>query len=127
MLKAVVVKVLAVLSVGMLVLAFTMGGGYVQAEDTWHIETVDSVGNVGEYTSIALGSRDRPHISYLDDINRDLKYAYKEPPPAVGGIWIPVDKLGLLAPYIGLVSTIIVGMVATTIYAKRINRRKENN
>ena len=43
-------------------------------------------------------------------------------PPGVGGIWIPVDKFGLLAPYIGLVSTIVVATVATAIYAKR---RKE--
>jgi len=44
---------------------------------------------------------------------------------AVGGVWIPVDKLGLLAPYIGLASTIVVATVATAIYAKRVKRRKE--
>ena len=45
--------------------------------------------------------------------------------PAVGGIWVPVDKLGLLAPYIGLASTIVVATVATAIYAKRVKRRKK--
>ena len=45
--------------------------------------------------------------------------------PAVGGIWIPVDKFGLLAPYIGVASTILVATVATAIYVKRVKRRKE--
>ena len=39
-------------------------------------------------------------------------------PPPVGGIWIPVDKLALLAPYIGLASTIIVAVAATAIFFK---------
>ena len=43
----------------------------------------------------------------------------------VGGIAIPIDKLGLLAPYIGLASTIVVATVVTAIYAKRVKRRKE--
>jgi hypothetical protein len=43
----------------------------------------------------------------------------------VGGILIPVDKLGLLAPYIGLTSTIVVAAAATAIYVKRVGRRKE--
>jgi len=46
-------------------------------------------------------------------------------PPSVGGIIVPVDKFGLLTPYIGLASTIIVATVATAVYVKRFNRRKE--
>jgi len=41
----------------------------------------------------------------------------------VGGIVISVDKLGLLAPYVGLASLALVTTTATTIYAKR---RKKN-
>jgi hypothetical protein len=43
----------------------------------------------------------------------------------VGGIVIPVDKFALLAPYIGLTSTVTVAAVATVVYVKRVKRRKE--
>ncbi len=42
----------------------------------------------------------------------------------VGGVVVPVDKFGLLAPYIGLTSTILVATAAATVYVKRIKRRK---
>jgi hypothetical protein len=44
---------------------------------------------------------------------------------AVGGIVVPVDKFGLLAPYIGLPSAIVIGAVAAVVYVKRVKRRKE--
>jgi hypothetical protein len=44
-------------------LALLVAVQHVQALE-WSTETVDSVGNVGEYTSIALGSSGNPHISY---------------------------------------------------------------
>jgi len=43
----------------------------------------------------------------------------------VGGILVPVDKFGLLAPYFGLASTILIATVATAIYVKRVKHRKE--
>jgi len=45
--------------------------------------------------------------------------------PSVGGIVVPADKFVLLAPYIGLASTMLVATVATAIYATRVKRRKE--
>jgi hypothetical protein len=44
----------------------------------------------------------------------------------VGGIVIPIDKFGLLAPYVGLASTVLVVVVASLIYVKRVRRRTEN-
>jgi hypothetical protein len=41
----------------------------------------------------------------------------------VGGIWVPVDKLALLAPYIALASTILAATATTAIYVKR--RKKQ--
>ena len=42
----------------------------------WNIQTIDSAGNLGgARTSISLDTSDRPHISYYDDTNGDLKYA----------------------------------------------------
>jgi hypothetical protein len=40
-------------------------------------------------------------------------------PLGVGGIWVPVDKLALLAPYIALASTIILAVAATAVIFKR--------
>jgi hypothetical protein len=41
----------------------------------WQIETVDSEGDLGRSSSIALDSSDHPHISYYDNTSRILKYA----------------------------------------------------
>lgn len=47
------------------------------------------------------------------------------PLPPVGGIMVPIDKLGLLAPYIGAASAVVVATVAIAMYAQRVKRRKK--
>ncbi|MBI4656591.1 MAG: T9SS type A sorting domain-containing protein [Elusimicrobia bacterium] len=42
---------------------------------SWSTETVDSEGDVGGFTSIAVDSEGNPHISYYDSTNDSLKYA----------------------------------------------------
>jgi len=43
--------------------------------DLWSFRTIDSVGNVGDSTSIGIDSNNKSHISYCDITNERLKYA----------------------------------------------------
>ncbi len=42
----------------------------------WQIQVVDTAGNVGKYSSIAIDNLNRYYISYYDSTNGDLKFAY---------------------------------------------------
>jgi len=60
----------------------------------WHTMTVDSEGNVGSQTSLAVIDGN-PAISYYDNTNRDLKYVRAT--DASGGSWgtpLAVDSVG---------------------------------
>ena len=85
---------------------------------TWHLETVDSSGDTGIRTSIALDSDDNPHISYQDWGNEDL-WQRKRPSESIpdseglcfwwrrGRIELPVQRknaLSLLQAYPAVLS-----------------------
>ena len=63
---------------------------------SWTTSTIDSVGNVGSRTSIAIDSNDALHISYHDITNGDLKYATDQ-----SGSWAntTVDSVGTVGQY----------------------------
>lgn len=48
-------------------------------QDYWEITTVDaSDNNVGSFSSLVVDSANRPHISYYDATNKNLKYAVRD-------------------------------------------------
>ena len=79
----------------------------------------DNYGRVCNVTFVDPGIVD-------DDPSDNLKYTnVVEVYGGVGGVAVPVDKFGLLAPYIALTSIIVATTVATAIYVKRVKRRKK--
>jgi hypothetical protein len=51
----------------------------ITCEDNWDCESVDSsTDDVGKFSSLVLDVDDQPHISYYDDTNDDLKFAFKD-------------------------------------------------
>lgn len=56
---------------------------------TWVTMLVDNNGDVGDYSSIALKSDDKPCISYNDHTNASLKYACWDSSPPVLGLTCP--------------------------------------
>lgn len=65
----------------------------------WHPQQVDTVGDVGKYSSLKLDSTYRPHIAYFDQTNRDLKYARWD-----GTQWqiAKVDRMGVAGKWCSL-------------------------
>lgn len=66
------------------------------AGGSWAYYTLDSLGDVGTYCSIAPDSNNGVHISYYDNTNYDLKYATN-----LGGSWAyyTLDSTGDVGTY----------------------------
>jgi len=64
----------------------------------WLIETVEK-GNVGEYASLILESKDKVHIAYFDYLNGNLKHAVRGPD---GWIIETVDNEGTVGQFLSL-------------------------
>lgn len=62
----------------------------------WHVETVDSDGEVGGYNSLALDAKGLPHISYQDWENDSLNYAYHD------GVQWQIETVDIVGQYTSL-------------------------
>jgi DMSO/TMAO reductase YedYZ molybdopterin-dependent catalytic subunit len=69
------------------------------------------VGSDGLYTNSSYWAK---HVNKLEILGTP-----------VGGYWIPVNKIDLLAPYIGAVTIVLVGTVTVGVYRKRNQRKKK--
>ncbi len=67
---------------------------------SWHRNTVDSSGNVGEYTSVKVDGEGNPQISYYDVTNGNLKFAYYD-----GSNW-SIDTLDNSTAAVGLYTSL---------------------
>jgi len=76
--------------------------------------TVDSIGDVGQYTSLKVVN-DNPAISYYDQTNSDLKYVRSS--DAYGGAWdlpLTLDSVGIVGLYSSL--AVVNGSPAVSYY-----------
>lgn len=93
------------------------GGG---AWSGWMSETVDAFGDAGKYSSIAVDSASRVHISYHWASQGDLKYAVKQ------GTWTLafVDLVGTTGQHTSIAINYASGMVAISYYDATLGNLK---
>jgi hypothetical protein len=95
----------------------------------WSVETVDLVGDVGRFTSIAVVTDGKPAISYHDLTNADLKVAIGSPSPSlspIGGVADVPEAAGDSGPSAGvyallaaLTAAALLALTAGVAYARR--------
>jgi hypothetical protein len=70
----------------------------------WEAVTVDQAGFVGPYASLVVDAEGRPHATYYDQDNSDLKYATCSTGCGSPGAWrtVPVDTAGSVGTYAAL-------------------------
>jgi hypothetical protein len=69
--------------------------------------------------SVRIEDRQSPHKVDMWEVDKMGNETGPSPALAVGGIVIQVDKFVLLAPYIGLASTITASVIVAVVYIKR--------
>ena len=75
---------------------------------------VDTVGDVGQFTSLAIGADGMPVMSYIDTTNRILKFAKCDNVDCSGAIWLrAIGSVGLLTP--GHSTSIAIGADGTPV------------
>jgi hypothetical protein len=93
-----------------------------------HITVASAETDINGSFQVTFAVPDLPADHYMvdaiDDSNKFGVSMFTITTPPVGGIWIPIEKFMLLAPYIALVSTIAVAATATAIYIKRKKKRQ---
>jgi len=70
------------------------------------------------------GDTNRVKTFYLHGTTWTGVYVLAAPPPPVGGLWVPINKFELLAPWIGLASLITM-VTISVVYVK--HRKKQQN
>ena len=70
---------------------------------SWNFQVVDSVDDVGMFSSLAVDNNQISHVSYYDATNGDLKYAVRQ-----GGNWSSevVDSVGDVGQYSSIALTV---------------------
>jgi hypothetical protein len=83
--------------------------GPAETADAWQVQVIDGPDHVGKHSSLSLDRDDRPHISYYDESNGNLKYAwydgiswFSETVEASGnvGLWTSLQLDGTGRPHI---------------------------
>jgi hypothetical protein len=90
-------------------------------------KATDFINDAGYQAGLGLNS-DEEKVTFLQDLQSfgaSLRaFGDKLREVDVGGIVIPVDKSDSPTPYVGLTTVILGATVATTVYLKRVKRRK---
>jgi len=87
------------LAAPLLLVTLTLIAATAEAATPFQTEAADTLGDEGQYSSLALDKQGNPHVCYYDATNRDLKYAIRS-----YGVWTieTVDALGDVGQYCAL-------------------------
>lgn len=102
----------------------TTGGGSTGSGTLFKITFHCRKAGTSELTLTVIKLKDKKG-GLIDDYGIENGKVIQRDEEGDGGILIPVDRFGLLAPHIGAASVLLVSTVATAIYTKRVRCKKE--